>query len=185
MDFSRMRLSLSERLRLLETQTECTVSWLNSDGWPVAAIQTFVWHHDALWVTSFRNRPRVALLAREPRSAVTVSSTGTALQPQQMASARTVATVHDEASVAQWFYAAFSRRVVADERRPGNGTHVSRTRSGDHRVAPANVEYVFWSATTRELTRAWSAGVGGSLLVSPADDDVAERAEVIGGGIDR
>ncbi|BBZ15558.1 hypothetical protein [Mycobacterium branderi] len=114
MDFSRLRLSHSELLRLLSTQTECTLSWLNPEGWPVAAVQTFVWHDDALWVTSFRDRPRVSLLAREPRSAVTVSSMGTPLEAQQMASARTVATVHDDESSARWFYPIFSQRVISD-----------------------------------------------------------------------
>lgn len=80
----------------------------------MAAVQTFVWHDDALWVTSFRDRPRVSLLAREPRSAVTVSSMGTPLEAQQMASARTVATVHDDESSARWFYPIFSQRVISD-----------------------------------------------------------------------
>lgn len=131
MDFSRLRLSHSERLRLLQTQTECTVNWLNSEGWPVAAIQTFVWRNDAFWVTSFRDRPRVSLLAREPRSAVAVSSIGTPLEAQQMASARTVATVHDDESTALWFYPAFSQRVMSDE----NGARaMARTLAGQDRV---------------------------------------------------
>ncbi|MDA3657856.1 hypothetical protein [Mycobacterium xenopi] len=81
----------------------------------MAAVQSFVWHDDAFWVTSFRDRPRVALLMREPRSAVTVSSAGTPWEPEQMVSARTLATVHDDLLTAGWFYRAFCRQVTADE----------------------------------------------------------------------
>lgn len=131
MDFSDFRLSRAERLRLLDAQTECAITWLNSEGWPVVAVQSFVWRDGAFWVTSFRDRPRVSLLSREPRSAVAVSSIGTQLEPEQMASARTVATVHDDESTAQWFYPAFSRRVTSDE---NAARAMARTLAAQNRV---------------------------------------------------
>jgi hypothetical protein len=95
-DFRAFRLTDEERLRLLTVQTECTVGWLNSDGWPVTAFLAYLFAHDAFWVTSFRDRPRVACLTAEPRSTVAVSSTGKPLDHGQMVSARTLAVVHDE-----------------------------------------------------------------------------------------
>jgi hypothetical protein len=56
------------------------ISWLDAQGWPVAAVQSFVWDRGAFW-TTFRDRPRVSLLLDEPRSAVTVSSAGPSLDP--------------------------------------------------------------------------------------------------------
>ncbi|MDT5401882.1 MAG: hypothetical protein QOH27_5161 [Mycobacterium sp.] len=41
MDFAAFRLSDDERMKLLAVQTECTVGWLNSDGWPVSAFLTY------------------------------------------------------------------------------------------------------------------------------------------------
>lgn len=115
MKFSAFRLSTGERLQLIDAQTECTVTWLDPTGWPVTAVQSYVWRDDAFWVTTFRDRPRVSLLAREPRASVTVSSAGTPLAPEQMASARTLATVHHDGATAEWFYPAFCRRVTSDE----------------------------------------------------------------------
>jgi len=116
MDFTAFQLTAEERTQLLNMQTECSISWLNAQGWPVAAVQSFVWDRGAFWVTSFRDRPRVSLLLDEPRSAVTVSSAGTSLDPEQMISARTLATVHDDDATADWFYPAFCRRVSRDDK---------------------------------------------------------------------
>ena len=65
-DFAAFRLSDEERKQLLTVQNECTVAWLNSDGWPVSAFLTYLFERDAFWVTSFRDRPRVALSHRRP-----------------------------------------------------------------------------------------------------------------------
>lgn len=42
-----------------------------------------------------------------------VSSAGTPLAPKQMASPRTIATVHDDGATAQWFYPAFREQVTS------------------------------------------------------------------------
>jgi hypothetical protein len=55
MDFAHFRLSDDERSQLLAVQTECTVGWLNSGGWPVSAFLTYLFERDAFWVTSFRD----------------------------------------------------------------------------------------------------------------------------------
>jgi hypothetical protein len=52
MDFAKFRLSDDERRELLAAQTECTVGWLNSDGWPVSAFLTYVFEREVFWVTS-------------------------------------------------------------------------------------------------------------------------------------
>src|ERR1700721_820389 len=107
MDFATFRLSDDERRQLLALQTECTVAWLNSDGWPVSAFLTYVFERDSFWVTSFRDRPRVACLLADSRSTVAVSSAGKELAHGRMISARPLAVVHDDVSTAQWFYPRF------------------------------------------------------------------------------
>jgi hypothetical protein len=107
MDFATFRLSDTERELLLAVQTECSVAWLNRDGWPVSAFLTYVFDRDAFWVTSFRDRPRVSCLLADPRSTVAVSSSGKDLRHGQMISARTTAVVHDDVSTAEWFYPQF------------------------------------------------------------------------------
>jgi hypothetical protein len=151
MDFAAFRLSDDERTQLLAVQTECTVGWLNSDGWPVSAFPTYVFDRDALWVTSFRDRPRVARLVADPRSTVAVSSAGTPLGHGRMSSARTLAVVHDDVSTAEWFYpqvckmagldaAALARqdRVVIELRpQAWNSLTASDCSADSHRTAHA------------------------------------------------
>ena len=114
MDFMRFRLNDDERRQLLAVQTECTVGWLNGNGWPVSAFLTYLFERDAFWVTSFRDRPRVDCLVADPRSTVAVSSTGQELAHGRMVSARTVAVVHDDASTADWFYPQFCELAGLD-----------------------------------------------------------------------
>jgi general stress protein 26 len=115
MDFRAFRLTAAEREELLAAQDECTVTWTNEEGWPVGVVQTYVWHDGAFWVTSFRDKPRVARLQADPRAAVIVSSKGTPVGSERMVSARASATVHDDAASKDWFYPAFAARVVDDE----------------------------------------------------------------------
>lgn len=106
---------MDERAELLASQTECTLTWLRADSWPVAVIQTYVWERDAFWVTSFRDRPRVARLIAEPRSAVAVSSAGSPQPPGRMVSVRTLAIVYTDPAEGNWFYSAFCRRAAPDD----------------------------------------------------------------------
>lgn len=114
MDFAAFRLSDDERRQLLLVQTECTVGWLNSHGWPVSAFLTYLFEREAFWVTSFRDRPRVDCLVADPRSTVAVSSAGQELAHGRMISARTLAVVHDDASTAEWFYPRFGEMAGLD-----------------------------------------------------------------------
>lgn len=113
-DFKAFRLTDSAREELLATQDECTLSWINDDGWPVSVVQSYVWHNGHFWLTAFRNKPRVQALQARPRAAVAVSSKGTNLGPERMASARAEAFVHDDDDTKQWFYPAFAARAAGD-----------------------------------------------------------------------
>lgn len=114
MDFTAFRLTPDEREELLAAQDECTIAWTNAEGWPIAVVQTYVWARGALWVTAFRDKPRVARLVADGRAAVVVSSKGTEAGPERMVSARVEATVHADPETAEWFYPAFAARMGAD-----------------------------------------------------------------------
>jgi hypothetical protein len=112
MDFKAFRLSDEAREELLATQDECTLSWTNDEGSPVSVIQSYVWREGQLWVTAFRDRPRVQALRHRPQAAVAVTSKGTDLGTERMASARVLATVHDDEDTKAWFYPAFAARAA-------------------------------------------------------------------------
>jgi len=65
--------------RLLVEQTECTLSWTNKAGHPVSVICGFVLRGNDIWMASTDDRVRTKALRRDPRAALTVSSSGTRL----------------------------------------------------------------------------------------------------------
>jgi hypothetical protein len=115
LDFTPFRLTPAEREELFAAQDELTVSWTNDAGWPVAVVQTFVWHDGAFWITAFRDKPRVGRLEVDDRAAVAVSSKGTDVGIERMVGVRVRAAVHDDGATAAWFYRAFAARHVGSD----------------------------------------------------------------------
>ncbi len=107
-----------KRARLYEAQSECVVAWTNAHGWPIGVIHRFVWQHDRFWVTCTDDRVRVSALRRRPQCCVVVSSEGTWLGSDITTTAKTLATIHDDDAIREWFYPALAgrRRQTADGR---------------------------------------------------------------------
>jgi hypothetical protein len=128
MNFEGFRLTPAEREELLAAQHECTISWNNAEGWPVTVVQTYVWERGSFWVTAFNDKPRVGRLRADGRAAVAVSSMGTSVGGERMASARVMATVHDDPAVSEWFYPVFAARAVGPDERAQQGFVKALTR---------------------------------------------------------
>ncbi len=105
----------SQRERLLEEALECSVVWTDDEGAPMGVIHWFVWHEGRFFVTSGSHRPRVAALRERPRSCVIVSGAGTRVGANVSVTARTRATVHDDAATLRWFAAALSAKAHAGQ----------------------------------------------------------------------
>ncbi|MCP5179851.1 MAG: hypothetical protein H6993_07345 [Pseudomonadales bacterium] len=99
-----------KRADLYNAQTECVVNWTTRDGWPVGVMHRFVWHDDRFWVTCAPQRVRVRALRERPQSSVIVSSEGTWLGGDLTTTAKTLASVHDDQAIRDWFYPALARR---------------------------------------------------------------------------
>jgi hypothetical protein len=104
-----------KRAHLYDAQTECSVVWTNSQGWPVGVMHRFVWHDERFWVTCAPDRKRVPALRARPQSCVIVSSEGTWLGGDVTTTAKTLATVHDDDVVRSWFYPRLAERLRPDE----------------------------------------------------------------------
>ena len=113
-DVSDVAVDEGKRKVLYAAQTECCVLWTNRAGWPVGVMQRFVWHEERFWVTCTAERKRVAALRVRPQSAVVVSSEGTWLGGDVTTTAKTLATVHTDASTKEWFYPALAQRQRGD-----------------------------------------------------------------------
>jgi hypothetical protein len=95
---------------LYGAQTECSLIWSTRDGWPVGVQHRFVWREGRFWVTCAPQRKRVAALRARPQSSVIVSSEGTWLGGDITTTAKTLATVHDDHAVREWFFPALAAR---------------------------------------------------------------------------
>lgn len=98
--------------RLLQLQSECAVLWSTADGWPVGVMHRFVWQDGRFWVTCAAQRKRVPALRKREKSAVIVSSEGTALGRDQTMTVKCRATVHDDnPAIKDWFYHALGMKL--------------------------------------------------------------------------
>lgn len=113
-DVSGVEVDPAKRADLFEAQTECVLNWSTRDGWPVGVLHRFVWRDRKFWVTCAPQRKRVAALRARPQSSVVVSSEGTWLGGDVSTTAKTLAVVHDDPAVREWFYPALAERLRQD-----------------------------------------------------------------------
>jgi hypothetical protein len=112
--FAEAHLSRDAREQLLVAQDECTVGWINDEGWPICVVQTYVWTNGSFWLTAFTDKPRVRALTERPQSTVSISSKGTDQGPERMVSCRTRAVIHTDDETKSWFYPEFAKRTSDD-----------------------------------------------------------------------
>jgi len=110
-DVARYPVSDTVRDEMFALQSECAVVWSTKDGWPVGVMHRFVWHEGEVWVTCAMHRKRVPALRRDPRSCVIVSSEGTSLGGDKTVTMKTIATVHVDRAVKDWFYPALAAKM--------------------------------------------------------------------------
>ncbi len=111
-DVSTYPLDLDKIERLCQLQSECAVLWSTSDGWPVGVMHRFVFQDGKFWVTCAGHRKRVPALRKRDKSAIIITSEGTALGRDQTMTVKCRATVHDDnEAVKGWFYRALALKL--------------------------------------------------------------------------
>jgi general stress protein 26 len=96
--------------QLLAEQFECTFCWTNRAGDPVAVTEAFVHADGAIWLCAEESRARVKAIAREPRSCIVISSTGTSMGHSKSVSYKGVSQVVRERERILWFLAEIAKR---------------------------------------------------------------------------
>jgi hypothetical protein len=114
-DLTRYPVDEEKRERMFAEQLECVVAWSTREGWPVGVTHWFVWRDGRFWVTVATVRKRIAALRARPQSCVVVSSAGTSLGRAQTVTAKTLATVHDDAETKAWFFRALADKAYPDD----------------------------------------------------------------------
>lgn len=117
-DVSRVGIDDAKRDELFEAQTEGTVMWSTSDGWPVGVMHRYVWARDRFWITCASQRLRVPALRKRPKSCISISSEGTYLGGDINVVAKTLAVVYDCAEhpeLKAWLYPLLAARQRRDD----------------------------------------------------------------------
>lgn len=114
-DVSKYALDDESERRLVETQTECTFMWTNSQGEPVGVIMNYVFREGAVWVSCVRARKRVPAIEARPRVAIAISSRGTNIGRSMSLTYKGTAAVYDDAATNNWM-----NHELANAVRPGN-----------------------------------------------------------------
>ncbi|MBM7516483.1 pyridoxamine 5'-phosphate oxidase family protein [Nocardioides nitrophenolicus] len=105
------QLDLSDRVELLDTQTECTFVYVNDQGWPCGVVMSYINVDGTFWLTAVEGRGHVRALAADQRVSIVVSSTGSGLEGRRMLSVRGQVTVHRDRETVDWFLDRFTRAL--------------------------------------------------------------------------
>ncbi len=100
--------------QLLLAHNECTFIWVNSAGWPVGVIMSYVWHDGRFWLTASSQRARISAVRRDPRVCIVVTSTGSPLPRNKAVTWKGMCTIHHDDQTKAWFYPALAAAI-----RPG------------------------------------------------------------------
>jgi hypothetical protein len=117
-DVSQVGIDDGKRDALFEAQTEGTVMWSTTDGWPVGVMHRFVWAQDRFWITCASHRLRVPALKKRPKSCISITSEGTYLGGDINVVAKTLAIVYDVAErpdLKNWLYPLLAARQRRDD----------------------------------------------------------------------
>lgn len=100
---------------LVESQSECTFIWANSEGWPVGVIMSYIWHGGAFWLSASSLRKRVRAVERDPRVAICISSLGTDVGAMRTVTYKGHCEVFDDDATKRWFLPVLAARFKPDD----------------------------------------------------------------------
>ena len=117
-DVKQYRLDPERELELVKSAGECTFIWANREGHPIGVTTAYVWIDGRIWMTATRERVRIKAIARDPRSSICITSTGTPMGGGKTVTYKGRTAIHDEIEVKRWFYgilaAGMQRKAGAD-----------------------------------------------------------------------
>ncbi|MDB5703828.1 MAG: hypothetical protein JWN66_944 [Sphingomonas bacterium] len=107
-----VKLSEADQHELLSTQSECTVVFAGTNGWPSGVVMSFLEDEGIFWLTSVEGRAQTRACDADERVSIIVSNAGTALEGRRMLAIRGRATLHRDAETKAWFYPRFAAKLA-------------------------------------------------------------------------
>jgi hypothetical protein len=103
-DVKQYRLDPEREQELVRSAGECTFIWSNKAGHPIGVITAYVWMDGKIWMTATRERVRIKAIARDPRSSIVITSTGTTMGGGKTVTYKGHTKIHDDPETKRWFY---------------------------------------------------------------------------------
>lgn len=116
-DVTEFVLDSDRETELRQKQKECTFIWTNKLGEPVGVIMSYLETPDGhIWLTGSEQRARFAAVARDPRTCIVITSTGTDMGSGKTVTYKGRTILHDKGDrkIKDWFYAAFAEKQKSD-----------------------------------------------------------------------
>jgi len=103
-DVKQYRLDPEREQELVRSARECVFIWANKSGHPIGVITAYVPVDGKIWMTATRERVRIKAIARDGRSSVVITSTGTPMGGGKTVTYKGHTVIHDDPDTKRWFY---------------------------------------------------------------------------------
>lgn len=103
-DVKQYRLDPEREQELITSAGECTFIWSNKAGHPLGVTTAFAAIDGKIWMTATRERVRIKAIARDPRSAIVITSSGTPMGGGKTVTYKGHTVIHDDIETKHWFY---------------------------------------------------------------------------------
>ncbi len=111
-DVKMYRLDPEREKELLHAAGECTFIWSNKSGHPIGVTTAYVPAKGKIWMTATRERVRIKAIARDGRSSIVITSTGTPMGGGKTVTYKGHTVIHDDPAIKQWMYQLLAAGMV-------------------------------------------------------------------------
>lgn len=112
-DVKQYRLDAERERELVNTAGECVFVWSNKSGHPLGVITAYVPVNGKIWMTATRERVRIKAIARDPRSAIVISSKGTPMGGGKTVTYKGHTVIHEDERTKRWMYGLLAAGMAA------------------------------------------------------------------------
>ena len=112
-DVKQYRLDPEREKELLHTGGECTFIWANKSGHPIGVTTAYVPAKGKIWMTATRERVRIKAIARDGRSSIVITSTGTPMGGGKTVTYKGHTVIHDDPEIKHWMYKLLAHGMAA------------------------------------------------------------------------
>lgn len=114
-DVKQYRLDPEREQELVRSAGECVFCWANKEGHPLGVITAYVPVNGNIWMTATRERVRIKAIARDGRSSIVITSTGTQMGGGKTVTYKGHTVIHDDAETKNWFYNLLAQGMAASK----------------------------------------------------------------------